>query len=650
MGGLIVPNTTISGTAASPGIPVMGSPYSGFYSLPGAIGAGFSINGLTYSFLNAAGFGFGYKPVQPFAIAAIAGSPYAQAGVQPAVTPDGHFVYCSTGGTAVNIYSRNPVTNALIFLSTFNIAGSPNAPGSLKVSPDGLFLYAQAGSFIYLLSINSGTGALTNVASYAAGLFAGLQALDISADGLFLYASTNAGVAVYARNLLTGTLGAIAGSPFAAGASPFGLTITADGAHVIVANHGSANVSVFTRDAVAGGLVAVAGSPFAAGVNPFAVASSSDGLCVIVTNEGGNTISIFTRTPATGALAQTAGSPLGVGIIPHGVAFSPDGTGVAVTNFNSGTLSVFTRTPATNALAQLVGSPFAIPLGTANGLAFTPDGTGLYVEGGASLVAYITQATPTYNLLRATFDPLGGLGGALYLNGSLYINGVAVGYPAMPGNAGKFLRVDSTGTTTLWDGVNTYMSVAMVANAGAFAIDDTAEYIVEITGALTAQGALTPTFTVPADPLKIAFDNLTTGGFPLVLAGTYTLPPGRSYWYWNGATLELLSARGFRTANVTPLPAAGAAIAVNHLVGALPYSTILELVCLTAELGYAIGDVVPAPISFNVAAQNLLTWANTTQVGFTLAAGYVLEIVSKATGALATPTAANWAYRFVIEP
>lgn len=78
--------------------------------------------------------------------------------------------------------------------------------------------------------------------------------------------------------------------------------------------------------------------------------------------------------------------------------------------------------------------------------------------------------------------------------------------------------------------------VAMAANVGNATIQDYSANYLDVSGALTAAGALT--LALPAHAAQITFDNATTGGFPLVVNATYTIPPGRSLWQWNGATLE----------------------------------------------------------------------------------------------------------------
>jgi len=117
-----------------------------------------------------------------------------------------------------------------------------------------------------------------------------------------------------------------------------------------------------------------------------------------------------------------------------------------------------------------------------------------------------------------------------------------------------------------------------------------------------------------------------------------------------GQVNTLLAALITKTANTTPvLTTGGAAYTVAHALGRMPNFTQLEYVCLTAELGYAIGDVVQIQSLWNGSAQGAISiWKSPTQVGVQCLAGYFPCVNHKTTGAYATPTPANWAYRFVI--
>lgn len=105
-----------------------------------------------------------------------------------------------------------------------------------------------------------------------------------------------------------------------------------------------------------------------------------------------------------------------------------------------------------------------------------------------------------------------------------------------------------------------------------------------------------------------------------------------------------------RTPDVTPVPSVlGAGITASHSFGTVPSIAILEYVCLTAEQGFSIGDVFQVTANWNGAAlyPNNIT-KTTSSVISQSASGYIFAGLHKTTGSGFTPTAANWAYRFVL--
>ena len=106
-----------------------------------------------------------------------------------------------------------------------------------------------------------------------------------------------------------------------------------------------------------------------------------------------------------------------------------------------------------------------------------------------------------------------------------------------------------------------------------------------------------------------------------------------------------------RTADVTPVNVAGGVgSSAAHSFGVVPSMVIMEYVCITAEQGYVAGEAVQITAQWNGASQAVLfTWKNTTTVGVQPVATYIVTLTHKTTGAFFTPTAANWAYRFVIQ-
>ena len=103
------------------------------------------------------------------------------------------------------------------------------------------------------------------------------------------------------------------------------------------------------------------------------------------------------------------------------------------------------------------------------------------------------------------------------------------------------------------------------------------------------------------------------------------------------------------TSQTTPLPGVATVMSYTHGLGVVPVSAELELVCLTAEFGYSIGDTTTPYIVPNASWSAPFTIRkNTTVVSTTSGANNAFEILNLTTGANAIPTSANWAWRFKV--
>lgn len=103
------------------------------------------------------------------------------------------------------------------------------------------------------------------------------------------------------------------------------------------------------------------------------------------------------------------------------------------------------------------------------------------------------------------------------------------------------------------------------------------------------------------------------------------------------------------SAVVNGLPAANVGIVVNHGLGYVPKGFALELTCISADLGYAVGDVVLGLSVFDLsmyAYVAMSVWANSVSAGFRVPASGGAWISNKATGALGSMALAKWSYRF----
>jgi len=428
MGGILLPNTKISGAAANPGIPLANSPSGGLFETDQS-GVGIALDSNSFFELDAQSFRLGYKPITAYNLQQVAGSPFATATypVYSDLSPDGAFLYVTHQGlnNDVSAYAVNSTNGTLT-----EIAGSPFAVGTtpynVKVTPDGNFLIvANNGSHnISVFSRDLVTGALTPVAGSPFNTTAYPHALAVTPDNKHVLVTHDGagGVDVYTLNSISGALALVAN--YATGNGPYSVAISASGNFAYVANSLSNSVSVFSINAITGVLTPIVGSPFATGINPYCVALSPDDLYAYVVNKTDNTISVFAIDSITGALTVISGSPYATGASPYFVVVSPDGNMVYAVNQGSANMSAFLRNITTGTLAPIAGSPFA----TGNSpfsVHVSPDSAHVFVnnENGASISVFQTSTEPTFNLISILFDKFGGLAGGMNINGRLQVLG-----------------------------------------------------------------------------------------------------------------------------------------------------------------------------------------------------------------------------------
>lgn len=101
-------------------------------------------------------------------------------------------------------------------------------------------------------------------------------------------------------------------------------------------------------------------------------------------------------------------------------------------------------------------------------------------------------------------------------------------------------------------------------------------------------------------------------------------------------------------ANQTPLPSASTVLSWTHGLGVMPVDAYLELVCLTAEYGYSVGDVAQPLYSTGGYWTRHSIWYNSTAVGAgtNSAIGWIILDKMGTTGR--NPTPANWPWRFKV--
>ncbi|PPD12171.1 hypothetical protein [Methylophilus sp.] len=94
-------------------------------------------------------------------------------------------------------------------------------------------------------------------------------------------------------------------------------------------------------------------------------------------------------------------------------------------------------------------------------------------------------------------------------------------------------------------------------------------------------------------------------------------------------------------------PAGGETLSAAHGQSVVPYSVQLVLECISADLGYSVGDRVTPHGFWNGSATNAISYyADATNVGVKCPTGFIVYIQSKTTGSGTTPAAGKWKYAF----
>lgn len=161
--------------------------------------------------------------------------------------------------------------------------------------------------------------------------------------------------------------------------------------------------------------------------------------------------------------------------------------------------------------------------------------------------------------------------------------------------------------------VTTTLQVPMVSNAGALTVPADGVYTYDITGVLTAAGNILATYAFQSSSAVVIFDNKTTGGFPVTVDSVYTIPPGKTLWYYDGAALEQVSFNTSRLLNVVMVSNAASASIRTDQINVLEITGTLTAVGnITAALDHPSNSVFVAFDNMTVGGYGLTvnaTWS-----------------------------------------
>ena len=272
-------------------------------------------------------------------------------------TTSNNYVYATIpAANQIIVYREDPNSGVLT-----QIAGSPYSVGagahSLVLHPSGKFMYVanpgQGGTGendISLFTIAS-DGTLTEVTprTSVAPLASLPQLLVMDPGGAFLYV-LNAGsnnISVFSIDSSSGALTQVAGSPFAIGLAPLNMQIAPSGAYLYVSVAGGTigtNDGSIASFSVNGGVLSLAGLTTTDGVNPYGLVVNAAGTYLYAANTTSGSISIFS-IGATGSLAEVQGSPIAAGYMnPLAMLFDPSGNFLYVANQASNNVAAYSIT------------------------------------------------------------------------------------------------------------------------------------------------------------------------------------------------------------------------------------------------------------------------------------------------------------------
>lgn len=274
---------------------------------------------------------------------------------------------------------------------------------------------------------------------------------------------------------------------------------------------------------------------------------------------------------------------------------------------------------------------------------FYPDATLEVLNGRVPVVSEAAWATATNRGSYTTGDgsttirvpdfngKSAGSLGAVFLRGdgtnSVGTNGV-IQLDAMQGHQHTYLQTD-----------------AGESLAGRISLNDKKPLVSSTTSAIVSDGTNgTPRIAAETRPLNV------TGCWAVKLFGVVTaqaILDTQAVAATVSANSAAIAALGLQKDYYGPVTTmtSGALTNFTHGLGAIPKIVTFELVCLTAEFGYSIGDIIEwYPSFFSTGAEMPSVTKTSTQVQVRLGSSPP-KIGNKTTGASQTITVANWNYR-----
>jgi 6-phosphogluconolactonase (cycloisomerase 2 family) len=236
--------------------------------------------------------------------------PRTRAGLTPVSlvmdTPGSFLFALNRVSGSISVYSINSGTGALTAVAGSPFSTFPN-PVAMAITPSAKFLYVLNANLGAVFAYTVASGVLQPVAGLPAQVGGGPLGITVDPAETFVYVanSTDSTVSVLSINSSTGAL-TLLGS-FATGTTPTAVAVL--GQYLYVANLGSTNISAFSVAPTTGVLTQITDSPFAAGGAPLFEVIDPNGKFLYTVSQTGKNISALSITATTGALgtaSQTA--------------------------------------------------------------------------------------------------------------------------------------------------------------------------------------------------------------------------------------------------------------------------------------------------------------------------------------------------------
>jgi len=279
--------------------------------------------------------------------------------------------------TSVGLLHIDSNGNISVVSQTTPVSGF--SPASLAVHPSKKFLYvaSSGGNSIFIYNV-AADGSLSVVGNPTpAG--AGPLSLVIDPAGKFLLVANyfDNSISVFSIDSGTGALSQVNGSPFPSNTGPTNLLITPSGKFVYVAIPNGGFVEGFSLGSD-GSLTLVPNSPVAAGAGTGAMAVDPGEHFLYTANLSGDSISAFTIDPGTGALTPVVNLPYSTCVGPVGLGVESSSKFLyAACNSSSSNIYVYSIDAASGRLTLL--NLTAISAAGANFLLMEPAGGFFYV-------------------------------------------------------------------------------------------------------------------------------------------------------------------------------------------------------------------------------------------------------------------------------